>query len=40
MRILLLDTNLADLTVYQYLVKLGLEVFVAGINNADMLIFT
>lgn len=37
MRILLLDTNLASLPIYQSLINLGFEVFVAGAKPKDTL---
>jgi predicted ATP-grasp superfamily ATP-dependent carboligase len=37
MRILLLDTNLSSLPIYQHLVSLGHIVFVVGVNETDTL---
>ena len=37
MKVLLLDTNLSSLPIYQYLINLGHEVFVVGVNNTDTL---
>ena len=37
MKILLLDTNLSALPIYNYLLSLGYEVFIAGINKDDTL---
>ena len=37
MKVLLLDTNLSSLPIYQYLINLGHEVFVVGVNNTDRL---
>lgn len=37
MKILLLDTNLASLPIYNYLLKLGYDVYVVGSNNKDTL---